>query len=118
MFFEYILIFKYLFLCFGLSFFLLLVSYLLVYQTPNLEKVSVYECGFNSFNDSRSRFEIRFYLVAILFIIFDLEIVFLFPWVLILNIISFYGFMTMVIFLFILLIGFVYEWSKGALEWE
>ena len=82
------------------------------------EKISVYECGFNPFEDTRSRFEVRFYIVAILFIIFDLEIVFLFPWVIVLNLLPFYGFLIIFLFIIILLVGFIYEWFKGALEWE
>ena len=82
------------------------------------EKNSTYECGFDPFDDSRTRFEVKFYLVAILFIIFDLEIAFLFPWAISLGSIGILGFMSMMIFLFILTIGFIYEWKKGALDWE
>ena len=82
------------------------------------EKVSAYECGFNPFEDARNQFDVRFYLVAILFIIFDLEVSFLFPWAVTLNKITIFGFWSMFIFLFILTIGFIYEWKKGALEWE
>jgi NADH:ubiquinone oxidoreductase subunit 3 (subunit A) len=82
------------------------------------EKVSAYECGFDPFEDARSRFDIRFYLVAILFIIFDLEVTFLFPWAVTLQSQDLFGFWSMVVFLLILTIGFVYEWMKGALEWE
>ena len=85
---------------------------------PDAEKLSPYECGFEAFEDSRMKFDVRFYLVAILFIIFDLEIAFLFPWAVALNDIGMYGFVAMVIFLGILVIGFMYEWKKGALEWE
>jgi len=84
----------------------------------DVEKISAYECGFEPFEDTRSKFDVRFYLVAILFIIFDLEIIYLFPWALVLNKINLFGFCTMIIFLFILLIGFIYEWKKGALDWE
>jgi NADH-ubiquinone oxidoreductase chain 3 len=82
------------------------------------EKLSAYECGFDPFDDARGRFDIRFYLVAILFIIFDLEVTFLFPWAVSLHKIGFFGFWSMMVFLLILTIGFVYEWKKGALEWE
>ncbi len=118
MFIEYILIFKYLFFCFFVSILLVLISTFFVYQIPNFEKVSVYECGFSPFSDSRSKFEVKFYIIAILFIVFDLEIVFLFPWVVIFETINYISFFSMFLFLFILLIGFFYEWIKGALEWE
>ncbi len=118
MFVEYVLIFKYLFLCVIVSFGLFLLSYLIVIQYPNPEKISVYECGFNPFSDSRNKFEVRFYIVAILFMIFDSEIVFLFPWIIVLNSLSFLGYFAMVLFLLILLLGFVYEWFKGALDWQ
>ncbi len=85
---------------------------------PNSEKLSVYECGFSPFGDARMKFDVHYYLVAILFILFDLEIVFLFPWAVVLNDIGLFGYVAMVIFLGILVVGFVYEWMKGALEWE
>ncbi len=85
---------------------------------PDPEKLSPYECGFEAFEDSRMRFDVRYYLVAILFIIFDLEIAFLFPWAIVLEEIGMFGFLAMVVFLGILVIGFIYEWKKGALEWE
>ena len=85
---------------------------------PDSEKLSPYECGFEAFEDARMRFDVRYYLVAILFILFDLEIAFLFPWAVTLNEIGAFGFWSMMIFLFILVVGFVYEWKKGALEWE
>ena len=87
-------------------------------NNPNAEKNSPYECGFEAFEDSRMKFDIRYYLVAILFIIFDLEIAFLFPWAISLGKIGIFGFTSMMIFLFILTIGFIYEWKKGALDWE
>jgi len=87
-------------------------------QHPDVEKNSAYECGFEAFGDSRHKFDVRFYLVAILFIIFDLEVAFLFPWAISLSKIGVFGFWSMMIFLGILTIGFVYEWRKGALEWE
>jgi NADH-quinone oxidoreductase subunit A len=85
---------------------------------PDPEKLSPYECGFEAFEDARMKFDVRYYLVAILFILFDLEIAFLFPWAVTLNEIGSFGFWSMMIFLFILVVGFVYEWMKGALEWE
>jgi NADH-quinone oxidoreductase subunit A len=85
---------------------------------PDSEKLSPYECGFEAFEDSRIKFDVRFYLVAILFIIFDLEIAFLFPWAVVLDTIGWFGFFAMMIFLGILVVGFAYEWKKGALEWE
>jgi len=85
---------------------------------PDKEKLSAYECGFEAFEDSRMKFDVRYYLVAILFIIFDLEIAFLFPWAIVLEEIGVFGFTAMMLFLAVLIIGFVYEWKKGALEWE
>jgi NADH-quinone oxidoreductase subunit A len=85
---------------------------------PDDEKLSPYECGFEAFEDSRMKFDVRYYLVAILFIIFDLEIAFLFPWAIVLDQIGLFGFAAMAVFLGILVIGFIYEWKKGALEWE
>ena len=87
-------------------------------KRPDSEKLSAYECGFEAFDDSRGRFDVRFYLVAILFIIFDLEVAFLFPWALSLRDVGLFGFWSMMIFLTILTVGFIYEWKKGALEWE
>jgi len=119
MLYEYILIFKYLFVCLLLAMLLFFLSFLLVYQAPNFEKISVYECGFSPFGDSRNRFEIKFYIVAILFMIFDLEIIFLFPWIMLVNnTMSFSVFFSMIVFLIILTIGFIYEWVKGALDWH
>ncbi|HEX7055174.1 MAG TPA: NADH-quinone oxidoreductase subunit A [Burkholderiales bacterium] len=85
---------------------------------PDPEKLSPYECGFEAFEDARMKFDVRYYLVAILFILFDLEIAFLFPWAATLNEIGFAGFLSMMVFLAILTVGFIYEWMKGALEWE
>jgi NADH-quinone oxidoreductase subunit A len=85
---------------------------------PDSEKLSPYECGFEAFEDSRMKFDVRYYLVAILFIIFDLEIAFLFPWAVALNEIGMFGFVAMMVFLTVLVVGFIYEWKKGALEWE
>jgi NADH-quinone oxidoreductase subunit A len=87
-------------------------------QKPNPEKLSAYECGFEPFDDTRRRFDVRFYLVAILFIIFDLEVAFLFPWAVTLGEIGWFGFMSMMGFLGVLTVGFIYEWRKGALDWE
>lgn len=94
------------------------LSFVVAEQKPDSEKVTAFECGFDAFTDARSRFDVRFYLVAILFIIFDLEVAFLFPWAISLGDIGMYGFWSMVVFLGILTIGFIYEWKKGALEWE
>ena len=91
---------------------------LLGVHRPDPEKLSPYECGFEAFEDARMKFDVRYYLVAILFILFDLEIAFLFPWAIVLQEIGFFGFMAMMVFLGILVVGFVYEWKKGALEWE
>lgn len=94
------------------------MSLLVGKQNPDPEKLAAYECGFDAFDDARSRFDVRFYLVAILFIIFDLEIAFLFPWAISLGDIGMFGFWSMVVFLGVLTVGFIYEWNKGALEWE
>ena len=93
-------------------------SFLVARQRPNTEKLSPYECGFDPFDDARIRFDVRYYLVAILFIIFDLEVAFLFPWAVSLGDIGMFGFWSMIVFLAVLTIGFIYEWKKGALEWE
>jgi len=97
---------------------LLSVGALVSPNRPDPEKLSPYECGFEAFEDARMKFDVRYYLVAILFILFDLEIAFLFPWAIVLPEIGFAGFAAMMVFLFILVVGFVYEWKKGALEWE
>lgn len=115
--FEYFLIFIYIFFAFTLATVLFLVFYALIYRQNDLEKISAYECGFNPFEDAYGRFDVKFYLVAILFLIFDLEIVFLFPWTVNLLYLQLFGFWTMIIFLLILIIGFVYEWKRGALDW-
>jgi len=96
----------------------ILLSYLLGPQNPDPEKNSPYECGFEAFEDARMKFDVRFYLVAILFIIFDLEIAFLFPWAVVLDEIGTFGLLAMGVFLSLLVVGFIYEWKKGALEWE
>jgi NADH-quinone oxidoreductase subunit A len=94
------------------------LSRLLGVHRPDAEKLSPYECGFEAFEDARMKFDVRYYLVAILFILFDLEIAFLFPWAIVLQEIGFFGFVAMMVFLGILVVGFIYEWKKGALEWE
>jgi NADH-quinone oxidoreductase subunit A len=96
----------------------ILAGWLLGPRRPDKEKTSPYECGFDAFGDARMKFDVRYYLVAILFILFDLEIAFLFPWAVVLEEIGLFGFVAMVIFLGILVVGFIYEWVKGALEWE
>ena len=115
---DYFSIILFLFIAIGLSIGFILVNYLSSPNNPDPEKLSAYECGFEAFDDSRMKFDVRFYLVAILFIIFDLEIAFLFPWAISLGQIGLFGFTSMMIFLFILTIGFIYEWKKGALDWE
>jgi len=115
---EYLPILIFLGIAVGLSVVIVAASYIVARQRPDSEKVSAYECGFEAFDDARGRFDVRFYLVAILFIIFDLEVAFLFPWAVALGDIGVFGFWSMIIFLGILTIGFVYEWKKGALEWE
>ncbi len=114
----YLSIIIFLFIALGLSVGFIVLNFLFSPRKPDPEKLSAYECGFEAFNDSRGEFDIRFYLVAILFIIFDLEIAFLFPWAISLGQIGLFGFFSMMIFLFILTIGFIYEWKKGALDWE
>ena len=115
---EYLPILMFIGIAVGLSCVMVVASYIVGRQRPDSEKISAYECGFEAFDDARSRFDVRFYLVAILFIIFDLEVAFLFPWAVALGDIGLFGFWSMVIFLGILTIGFIYEWKKGALEWE
>ena len=102
----------------ALAVMIVVVSLLAARQKPDSEKLSPYECGFEAFDDARRRFDVRFYLVSILFIIFDLEVAFLFPWAVSLGDIGVFGFWSMVVFLAVLTIGFIYEWMKGALEWE
>jgi NADH-quinone oxidoreductase subunit A len=96
----------------------MLIGKILGPSRPDSEKLSPYECGFEAFEDARVQFDVRYYLVAILFILFDLEIAFLFPWAVSLKEIGFFGFMSMMVFLGILVLGFIYEWMKGALDWE
>ncbi len=108
------------FIAVGIAFggLMLTMGFLLAPSKPDSEKLSAYECGFEAFEDARMKFDVRYYLVAILFIIFDLEIAFLFPWAIVLREIGMFGFLAMVLFLGILVIGFIYEWKKGALQWE
>tara|TARA_B100001094_G_C17619426_1_gene525103 strand:+ start:197 stop:565 length:369 start_codon:yes stop_codon:yes gene_type:complete len=115
---DYLSIIIFLFIALGLSIGFVLINFLASPSNPDPEKLSAYECGFEAFDDSRMEFDVRFYLVAILFIIFDLEIAFLFPWAISLSNIGLLGFFSMMIFLAVLTIGFIYEWKKGALEWE
>lgn len=102
----------------GLAAALMIAPFLIAVRNPDPEKVSAYECGFNAFDDARMKFDVRFYLVAILFIIFDLEIAFLFPWALAFKEIGVFGFWSMMVFLGVLTVGFIYEWKKGGLEWD
>ena len=115
---DYLSIIIFLFIAIILSVGFIVLNFFLSPRNPDPEKLSAYECGFEAFGDSRMEFDVRFYLVAILFIIFDLEIAFLFPWAISLGNIGALGFWSMMIFLFILTIGFVYEWKKGALDWD
>ena len=115
---DYLPIILFLLIALILSCAFIVVNLILSPKNPDPEKLSAYECGFEPFEDSRIEFDVRFYLVAILFIIFDLEIAFLFPWAISLGNIGLLGFSSMMIFLFILTIGFIYEWRKGALDWE
>ena len=115
---EYLPILIFLGLAVGLSGLMVMASVVVGARKPDPEKNSAYECGFNAFDDARMKFDVRFYLVSILFIIFDLEIAFLFPWAVAFKDISMVGFWSMMVFLGVLTIGFAYEWKKGALEWE
>ena len=115
---DYLSILIFLFVALGMSVGFIILNFLFSRKNPDPEKLSAYECGFEAFSDSRMEFDVRFYLVAILFIIFDLEIAFLFPWAVSLGNIGSLGFWSMMIFLFILTVGFIYEWKKGALDWD
>ena len=115
---DYLSIIIFLFMALGLSVGFIVLNFLFSPKNPDPEKLSAYECGFEAFGDSRMEFDVRFYLVAILFIIFDLEIAFLFPWAISLGNLGNLGFWSMMIFLFVLTIGFIYEWKKGALDWD
>lgn len=115
---NYLPILVFLIIASGLSVVMIAASLLVGKRNPDKNKLAAYECGFDAFDDARGRFDVRFYLVAILFIIFDLEIAFLFPWAITLGDIGLYGFISMMIFLGVLTVGFIYEWNKGALDWE
>jgi len=115
---EYLPILIFLGIAIGLSVVIVIASLVLAQQRPDSEKLSAYECGFEAFDDARRQFDVRFYLVAILFIIFDLEVAFLFPWAVSLAHIGALGFLSMMGFLGVLTVGFIYEWRKGALDWE
>lgn len=115
---DYLPILIFVIIATGLALVMAILPMLLLKQKPDSEKLSAYECGFESYGDARSKFDVRFYLVAILFIIFDLEVAFLFPWAVTLGEIGLFGFWSMMIFLGVLTVGFIYEWKKGALEWE
>ena len=115
---EYLPIVIFLGIAAGLATVMVGASFLVAKQKPDAEKNSAYECGFPPFEDARAKFDVRFYLVSILFIIFDLEIAFLFPWAITLGKIGVYGFWSMMVFLGVLTVGFIYEWRKGALDWE
>lgn len=115
---SYLPILLFLIIALGLSVAVIILPKIIASNRPDNAKLSAYECGFEAFGDSRRKFDVRFYLVAILFIIFDLEIAFLFPWAISLKYIGDFGFWSMMLFLAILTIGFIYEWRKGALEWE
>jgi|TARA_R110002124_G_scaffold33038_5_gene110185 NADH-quinone oxidoreductase subunit A len=115
---NYLPILIFLVIATGMALLAVLASWLVGRQNPDSEKISAYECGFEPFSDAHHKFDVRFYLVAILFIIFDLEVAFLFPWAVTLGKTGLFGFWSMVLFLSILTVGFIYEWKKGALEWE
>ena len=115
---EYLPILLFIGIATGLGAALMVLPLVLAPSKPDPEKLSAYECGFPAFDDARMKFDVRFYLVSILFIIFDLEVAFLFPWAISLKSIGVFGFWSMVVFLGVLTVGFIYEWKKGALEWE
>ena len=115
---EYLAILIFIGIAVALAVVIVLASFIVARQHPDSEKLSPYECGFEPFADARSKFDVRFYLVAILFVIFDLEVAFLFPWAVALGSIGVFGFWSMIIFLAVLTVGFIYEWRKGALEWD
>ncbi len=116
--FEYLPILIFIAIAGALALAFTIVPFVIAPRKPDPEKLSAYECGFNAFGDARMRFDVRYYLVSILFIIFDLEVAFLFPWAVSLGKIGVYGFWSMMVFLGVLTVGFIYEWKKGALEWE
>jgi len=115
---EYLPILIFLVIALGLSVLMVAASLIAGKRRPDVNKLAAYECGFDAFDDARSKFDVRFYLVAILFIIFDLEVAFLFPWAISLGEIGMFGFWSMIVFLGVLTVGFIFEWKKGALDWE
>jgi NADH-quinone oxidoreductase subunit A len=115
---QYLAILIFIGVALALAVMIVIVSLIAARQKPDSEKLSPYECGFEPFADARSKFDVRFYLVSILFIIFDLEVAFLIPWAVSLGAIGLFGFWSMIVFLLVLTVGFIYEWRKGALEWE
>ena len=115
---DYLPIVIFMGICIGLGIALMASAFIIAIRRPDPEKMSAYECGFDAFDDARMKFDVRFYLVSILFIIFDLEVAFLFPWAISLKEVGVFGFWSMMIFLGMLTIGFIYEWRKGALEWD
>ncbi len=115
---EYLPIAIFIGVALGIGLALMVAPFLIAYKSPDSEKLSAYECGFNAFDDARMKFDVRFYLVSILFIIFDLEVAFLFPWAVAFKDVGVYGFWSMMVFLGVLTIGFIYEWKKGALDWD
>ena len=115
---EYFPVLLFIIVAVGVGVVPMILGKLVAPNRPDPEKLSPYECGFEAFEDARMKFDVRYYLVAILFILFDLEIAFLFPWAVVLDEIGLFGFVAMMIFLLILVVGFIYEWKKGALEWE
>ena len=115
---EYLPILVFLGISGALGLVLLVLPLIIAPNNPDPEKLSAYECGFNAFDDARMQFDVRFYLVAILFIIFDLEVSFLFPWAAAFDAVGFFGFCSVTLFLGVLTVGFIYEWRKGALEWD
>ena len=115
---EYLPVVIFLVIAAVLSVLFIVLSTLFAPKKPDAEKLSAYECGFNAFDDARMKFDVRFYLVSILFIIFDLEVAFLFPWAVAFGDLGWYGFWSMMVFLTVLTVGFIYEWKKGALEWD
>jgi len=115
---NYVPIFIFILIALGMGIMPLMLTMVVAEQRPDAEKLSAYECGFEAFEDARMHFDVRFYLVAILFVVFDLETAFLFPWAVVLDQIGIFGFIEMMLFLVILLVGYIYAWNKGALQWE
>jgi NADH-quinone oxidoreductase subunit A len=115
---EYLPIAVFLAIALAIGLALMIAPFVVAVNNPDPEKVSAYECGFNPFDDARMKFEVRYYLVSILFIIFDLEVAFLFPWTVAFKSVGVFGFWSMMIFLIVLTVGYIYEWRKGALEWD